>query len=47
MVNKKLLEIRLCNLATYVFKRHVKIVKTYMVKINVPILNMFEIMIVL
>ena len=30
---------------TYVFKEHVKIVNTYMVKFNVSILNRFEIMV--
>ena len=33
------IEIRLCNLMTYVFKVHVKIVKIYMVKFNVSMLN--------
>ena len=34
-----LIEIRLCNRKTYVFKGHVKIVKIYMVKFNVSILK--------
>ena len=43
MVKKMFIEVRLCNLTTYVFKGHVKIVKIYMVKFNVPILNRLKI----
>ena len=39
MVKKMFIEIRLCNLMTYVFKGHVKFVKIYTVKFNVSILN--------
>ena len=39
MVNKMFIEIRLCNLTTYIFKGHVKIVKLYLVKFNVWILD--------
>ena len=39
MVKEMLIEIRLCNLMTYVFKGHVKILKIYMVKVNASILN--------
>ena len=35
MVKKMFLEIRLCNLMTSDFKKHVKIVEMYMVKFNV------------
>ena len=38
------IEIRLCNLMTYYFKEHVKIVEMYMVKFNVSILNRLRIM---
>ena len=38
------LEIRLCNPMTYIFKEHVKIVKIYMVKFSVSILNRLKIM---
>ena len=38
------IEIRLCNRMTYVFKDHVKIVKIYMVKFNVSILNRLKTM---
>ena len=38
------IEITLCNLTKYVFKGHVKIVKIYMVKLNVSILNRLKIM---
>ena len=44
MVKKMFIEIRLCNLMTYAFKGHVKIVKIYMVKFNVSILNRVKIM---
>ena len=44
MVKKMFIEIRLCNPITYNFKGHVKIVKTYMVKFNVSILNRLKIM---
>ena len=44
MVNKMFIEIRLCNLMTYAFKEHVKIVKIHMVKFNVSILNGLKIM---
>ena len=37
------IEVRLCNLTTYFFKGHVKIVKIYMVKFNVSILNRLKI----
>ena len=39
MVKKMCIEVRLYNLMTYVFKGHVKIVKMYMVKFNVSILD--------
>ena len=38
MMKKMIIEIRLLNM-TYVFKRHVKFAKIYMVKLNVSILN--------
>ena len=45
MMRKMFIEIRLCNLLTYIFKGHVKIVKIiYMVKFNVSILNRLKIM---
>ena len=44
MMKKIFMEIRLCNLMTHVFKGHVKIVKIYMVKFNVSILNRLKIM---
>ena len=44
MVKKMLIEVRLNNLTTYVFKEHVKIVKIYMVKFNISILNRLKIM---
>ena len=44
MVKKRFTGIGLCNPMTYVFKGHVKIVKMYMVKFNVSILNMLKIM---
>ena len=43
MVKKIFIEIRLRNLMTYAFKGHVKIVKIYMVKFNLSILNRLEI----
>ena len=39
------IEIRLCNLMTYAFKGHVKIVKIYLVKFNVSVLNKLQIMV--
>ena len=39
------IKIRLCNLITYAFKGHVRIVKIYMTKFNVPILNRLKIMV--
>ena len=36
-------EIRLCNPMTYIFKGRVKIVKMYMAKFNVAILNRLKI----
>ena len=39
-----LIEVRLCNLTTYVFKGHVKTVKIHMVKFNVSIQNRLKIM---
>ena len=44
MVKKMFIEIRLCNLKTYAFKGQLKIVKIYMVKFNVSILNRLKIM---
>ena len=44
MVKKMFIEIRLCNLTTYVFKGHVKIVKMYMAKFNESISNRPKIM---
>ena len=45
MVNKMFIEIRLCDPPmTYIFKGHVKMVKIYMVKFSVSILNRFKIM---
>ena len=43
MVNIMFIEIRLCNLMTYVFKGYVKIVKIYKVKFNVSNLNRLKI----
>ena len=37
MVKKMFIEIRLCNLMTYVFNGHFKFVKIYMVKFNINI----------
>ena len=44
MVKKMFIEIRLCNLMTYVFKGHVKFVKIYMAKFNVSILKRLKVM---
>ena len=44
MVKTMFIEVGLCNLTTYVFKGHVKIVKIYMVKFNASMLNRFKIM---
>ena len=44
MVKEMFIEVKLCNLTTYVFKGHVKIVKIYMMKFNVSILNRLKIM---
>ena len=44
IVNKMFIEIRLCDLMTYAFKEHVRIVKTHMVKFNLSILNKLKIM---
>ena len=44
MLKKKFIEIRLCSPMTYIFKGDVKIVKIFMVKFNVSILNRLEIM---
>ena len=38
-VKKLFIEIRLCNRMKYVFKGHIKILKIYMLKFNVSILN--------
>ena len=43
-MKKMFIEIRLCNRVTYIFKGHVKILKIYMVKFNVSILNRLKIM---
>ena len=43
MMRKMFIEIRLCNPMTYIFKGHVKIIKIYMVKFNVSILNRLKI----
>ena len=37
--SKQVTEMRVCNRMTYIFKDHIKIVKIYMVKFNVSILN--------
>ena len=39
MMKTMFIETRLCNPMTYIFKGHVKILKIYMVKFNVSILN--------
>ena len=44
LLKEMLIEIRLCNPMTYIFKGDVKIVKIYMVKFNVLILNRLKIM---
>ena len=44
MMKKMFIEIRSCNPMTDIFKGHVKIVKIYMVKFNVLILNRLKIM---
>ena len=44
MVKKMFIKVRLCNLTTYVCKGPVKVVKIYMVKFNVSILNRLKIM---
>ena len=44
MVKTMFIEVGLCNLTTYVFKGHVKIVKIYMVKFNGSMLNRLKIM---
>ena len=44
MMKKMFIEIRLCNPMTYIFKGHVKIVKIYMMKFDVSILNRLKIM---
>ena len=43
-MKKMFIEISLCNLMTHVFKGHVKIVKEYMVKFNLSVLNRLKIM---
>ena len=43
IVKKMFIEISSCNLTTYVFKRHVKIVIIYMAKFNVSLLNRLKI----
>ena len=45
MLKKMFIEIRLCNPMTYIFKGDVKIVKIYIVKLNVSILNSLKIMV--
>ena len=44
MLKKMCIEIKLCNPMTYVFKGDVKIVKIYIVKFNVSILNRLKVM---
>ena len=44
MVKKMLIEIRLYNLMTFGFKGNVKIIKIYMVKFNVLIVNRLKVM---
>ena len=44
MVKKIFIEIRLCNPMTHVFKGHVRIIKIYMVKFIVSIINKLKIM---
>ena len=43
MAKKMFIEIRLCNPMTYAFKGHVKIIKIYIVKFSVSILNRLKI----
>ena len=43
MVKKIFIEIRLCNPMTFVFKGQVKLIKIYLVKFNVSVLNKLEI----
>ena len=45
MVKKIFIEIGSCNLMTYDFKGHAKIVKIYMMKFNVSVFNRFKIMV--
>ena len=45
MIKKMFIEIRLCNSVTNVFKGHVKIIKIYMVKFIVSLLNRLKIMV--
>ena len=45
MLKKMFIKIRLCNPMTYIFKEDVKIVKIYIVKFNVSILNRLKIMV--
>ena len=43
MLKKMFIEIRLCNPMTFMFKGYAKIVKIYMVKFNVSILDRLKI----
>ena len=43
MVKKIFIEIRLCNPMTHVFKGHVRIIKIYMMKFIVSIINKLKI----
>ena len=43
MVKNMFIEVRLCYLTTYVFKEYVKMIKIFMVKFNVSILNRLKI----
>ena len=45
MLKKMFIEIRLCNPMICIFKEDVKIVKMYIVKFNVSILNRLKIMV--
>ena len=45
MLKKMFIEIRLCNPMMYIFKEDVKIVKIYIVKFNVSILNRLKVMV--
>ena len=47
MLEKMFIEIRLCIPMTHIFKGDFKVVKVYMVKFNVSILNRLEIMVFL